>query len=265
MSTVDVTPRELAHRAAPVDGPGISILRLFQVELRKQVDTRAGAWLLAVTGLVSVALAVLTLCTTDPSSLTWKELTGSSSFGLMLVLPLIGVLAATSEWSMRTALTTFALEPRRTRVNLAKLTSAWLLGLAVLVISLGVCAVLNVVGQVWRDGNGSWDLDKTALAGTALVLVLLVTQGVAFGLALLNTPTAIVVYLGLPTAWSILMGTVDKLEAPAKWLDLNVTVEPLMAGQMTDQSWLRLGVSVAVWIVLPLAVGLWRTARKDVA
>lgn len=264
MSTVDVITPELRPLPA-AEGTGISLLRLFQVELRKQVDTRAGAWLIAVTGLISVALAVLTLSTVDPSRLTWHELAASSSYGLMILLPFIGVLAATSEWSQRTGLTTFTLEPRRTRVNLTKLTSSWLLGLAVLAVTLGVCAVLNIVGRLWRDGNGSWDLDGAALAGTALTLVLLMTQGVAFGLALLSTPIAIVLFLALPTAWSVLTSMVARLEGSAKWLDLNVTVEPLMAGDMTAQSWSRLAVSVGVWIVLPLAVGLWRTARKDVA
>ena len=265
MSTVEATTPELRHLPPTTGGTRIPVLRLFQVELRKQVDTRAGAWLLAATALVSVALAVLTLSTLDPDRLTWKELTASASYGLMILLPFVGVLAATSEWSQRTGLTTFALEPRRTRVNLAKLTSSWLLGLAVLVVTLGVCAVLNIVGRLWRDGDGSWDLDGAALAGTALTMVLLMTQGVAFGLALLSTPIAIVLFLALPTAWSIVTAMVARLEGAARWLDLNVTVEPLLAGDMTGQSWLRLAVSVAVWVVLPLAVGLWRTARKDVA
>lgn len=270
MSTVATTPRVSAATTprppAAADGAGpVPFGRLVRVELRKQVDTRAGAWLLGVIVAVNVAFILLTLFNAEPQHLTWLELTGASSWGQMLLLPLIGIMAATSEWSQRTALTTFTLEPRRTRVNLAKLTSAVGLGVVVMVLALAAGAVFNIVGMVWRDGDGSWSMEWAMLAGMSLSLLILVTQGVAFGLSLLSTPVAIVAYLGLPTVWSVLTVVVSALRGPAEWLDLNTAVLPLMAGQMTGDSWARLATSAAVWVLLPLGFGLWRTARRDVA
>lgn len=270
MSTLAATPRPSAGPAAHPLTPGVGagpvpFSRLVRVELRKQVDTRAGAWLLVTVVLINAGFIALTFFAAEPGALTWRELTLASSWGQMLLLPLIGILAATSEWSQRTALTTFTLEPRRIRVNAAKLASALVLGLTVMVLALVSGAVFNVVGSLWRDGDGSWAMEWPVLGGMALALLLLVTQGVAFGLALLSTPTATVAYLALPTLWSILGLTVAALRDPARWLDINSTVLPLMEGQMSGTQWAQLGTSVAVWVLLPLALGLWRTARRDVA
>lgn len=244
-------------------GGGIPFLRLCRVELRKQLDTRAGVWLLVAIALVNTGFIALTLVTADAATLTWTALSESASLGQLLLLPLIGVMAATSEWSARTALTTFTLEPRRTRVNLAKLASAGSLGLIVMVVTLMVSAVLNLVGIIWLDTDGSWALDWGIVGGTALTLVLLVWQGVAFGLAFLSTPVAIVAYLGLPTVWTVLTMTIESLRGPAEWLDVNQTLNVLMMGAMTADDWPRLAVSLVVWLGAPLAFGLWRTARRE--
>lgn len=258
-----VTAPAAPARAATEQRP-VPFTRLALVELRKQVDTRAGAWLLGVVVAVNVALAGLMLATSDPEYLTWSELTGATSAGQLLLVPLIGILAATSEWSQRTALTTFTLEPRRLRVNLAKLTSAVGLGLLTLVVTLAASAVLNVAGMVARDGDGSWALDADLLGGMTLMLVILIVQGVAFGLAFLSTPVAIVAYLALPTVWTVVTVLVDALREPAQWLNLDAAMAPLVGGQMTPTDWAHLGVSALVWLGVPLAVGLWRTTRRDV-
>ena len=43
---------------------------------------------------------------------------------MSLILPVLGILLVTSEWSQRTGLTTFALVPQRERVIVAKLIGA---------------------------------------------------------------------------------------------------------------------------------------------
>lgn len=252
-------------RPGPDTATEIPFVRLCRVELRKQLDTRAGAWLLGIIALVNVGLIALLLFTAEPAGLSWSELTSAATLGQMFLLPLIGIMAATGEWSQRTALTTFALEPRRTRVNLAKVVAAASLGLVVMVVALAAGAVSNIVGVVWRDGDGSWTMDWPVLTGMILALLLLVAQGVAFGLAFLSTPVAIVAYLVLPTLWSVLTLFIDSLREPAEWLDINLTMLPLMAGEMTTSGWAQLAVSVAVWVGLPLAFGLWRTARRDIS
>ena len=233
------------------------------VELRKQLDTRAGVWLLISIALISTGSIALALFTVEGSSLTWSTLLSAASIGQLLLLPIIGVMAATSEWSARTALTTFTLEPRRTRVAFAKLASAGSLGLLVMVATLAVSALLNLIGIVWLGGDDSWALDAGLVASTALALVLLVWQGVAFGLALLSTPLAIVAYLALPTVWSVLTLSIESLRGPAEWLDVNQTLLTLMSGSMTADDWPKLLVSLLVWLGVPLIIGLWRTGRRE--
>lgn len=260
------TSRYAAGRPRPVpDLAPIPFSRLTAVELRKQVDTRAGRWLLASIVAVNAVFALLVLLTSDPEFLTWRVLTETTTAGQLLLLPLIGILAATSEWTQRTALSTFTLEPRRTRVNLAKLAGAVVLGAVTLVLTLAAAAALNGLGALLRGGDGSWQMDWALLGGLSLALVVLVTQGVAFGLLFLSTPIAIVSYLLVPTAWTLVVMLVSGLHGVAPWLDLNVGLGPLMVGEMTPESWAHLASSAAVWVALPLALGLVRTARREVA
>lgn len=250
--------------AAQVNPTGeVPFLRLASVELRKQVDTRSGVWLLITIAVISAGLIILPLVTGTADGLTFTNFVSAASVGQLLLLPLIGVMAATSEWSARTALTTFTLEPRRTRVNLAKLASASCLGMLIMVVTLAVAALFNLIGIVWLDTGGSWEIDRPVILGTALALVLLVAQGIAFGLAFLSTPVAIVAYLGLPTVWSILSFAIEPLSGPAEWLDMTNTLGTLMSGQMTADAWTKLLVSVLVWVGIPLSIGLWRTARRE--
>lgn len=262
MTTTATRPVPSASRTAP---PAVPFTRLALVELRKQVDTRAGVWLLAIIVLLNAGLIALVLFTGEPEFHTWQELTMASSLAQVLLLPLIGIMAATSEWSQRTAVTTFVLEPRRTRVNVAKLVAALGLGLTVMAAALAAGALFNVVGMVARDGNGSWAMEWPMLGGMLLSLLLLVGQGLAFGLAFLSTPIAIVAYLALPTVWTVLTMLVSALQGPAEWLNLDSAMSPLLEGQMTATAWAQLATASLVWIGVPLAVGLWRTARRDVS
>ncbi len=109
--------------------------RLFDVELRKTVDTRAGRLMIATVLLLASAIA------TWASLRTWGSADNQLLFGdvlraVTLLLPAVGVLAMTSEWSQRTALTTFTLSPKRTRVLLCKVGAALLLSITVTAIAV---------------------------------------------------------------------------------------------------------------------------------
>lgn len=264
--TPAAAPTRLARSAAPgtPGAPGIPWTRLVGVELRKQVDTRAGRWLLGLIVLVDVALMALFLWAADDAP-GWSDLTEAASAGQLLLLPLIGVLAATSEWSQRTALTTFALEPRRTRVHGAKAAAGVLLALGITVATVALAALANLAGGAVADGPGPWGLDGALLGGTALALVLLVLQGLGFGLALLSTPAAIVAYLALPTVWTLVASLVPAVQDAARWLDMSGPLTDLMTGQLAGDGWAHLATSTLLWVGVPLAIGLTRTARRDVA
>ncbi|KOX09175.1 ABC transporter permease [Micromonospora sp. DT68] len=247
---------------APVRRP--SLLRLTTVELRKLVDTRAGRWLLVTIGLVVVAIVTLLLIYAEDADQTFVTFFVPSLLPVSLLLPVLGILSITSEWSQRTALTTYALVPRRQRVVAAKLVAVVLAALASLLISLAVAAVGTLVASA-TGGAGTWDADGSLIVHAGIVQVASVLMGAAFGLLLLNPPLAIVGYLLLPTIWTVLGEVVRPLNRPADWLDTSRTMEPLFTSHVTGGQWARLAVSLLAWLVLPLAVGLIRTLRREVS
>ena len=72
----------------------------------------------------------------------------------------------TSEWSQRTAMTTFALEPRRMRVIVAKMLAGVSLTAFVIVFALVVGLVCNLVLRpVSRDRAADWTFGWTGFIG----------------------------------------------------------------------------------------------------
>ncbi|MBM0234732.1 ABC transporter permease [Micromonospora sp. STR1_7] len=254
-----VAPRQHAPAHRP------SLLRLTVVELRKLVDTRAGRWLLITIGLVAAAIVTLQLIYAKDAEQTFVNFFTPSLLPVGVLLPVLGILSITSEWSQRTALTTYALVPRRDRVVIAKLNAVMLTALASVLASLVVAAAGTLVASA-TGGAGTWRIDALLLLHAVVLQVTSVLMGAAFGLLLLNPPLAIVGYLLLPTLWGVLGEMVRPLRGPAGWLDTSRTMEPLFASDvLTGEQWGRIAVSLLVWMVLPLAAGLIRTLRREVS
>jgi ABC-2 type transport system permease protein len=89
--------------------------------------------------------------------------------------------------------------------------------------------------------------------------------GVAFGLAFLNSPLAIVVFFLVPRFLNILGALVPALDKPADWLEMARTVEPLVDPElgMTGTDWAQLATAGALWIGVFFLVGLWRLRRTE--
>ena len=181
----------------------------------------------------------------------------------MILVPIVGIMAATGEWSQRTGLTTFALEPRRGRVVLAKTLASLVTAAMAFALAMALGALMHQLAVSARGADPAWDLTWGLTGGLALMLGLSLMQGVGFGLSLLNTPGAIVAYLVLPTVWSILVGLVSWLRDAARWLDLGTAMGPLLESSMTGEQWAQLGTAALVWVALPLAIGTWRVRRTE--
>jgi ABC-2 type transport system permease protein len=212
---------------------------------------------------VMAALAAVVLVAVviwgDPGDASFGGLLGLATLPLAIVLPILGIMAATSEWSQRTGLVTFTLEPRRGRIVLAKAIASMLFALVVIAAAVAASALVNVTA-----GTGEWDLTAAAGGGLVLALMLYVLQGVAFGLLFLNTPIAIVSVLVLPSIWGIATTLVSQLEEIGRWINLDRVMEPLFAGEMAGRDWAQLSTGVAVWVLLPLAIGTYRVVNREV-
>jgi ABC-2 type transport system permease protein len=241
--------------AEPLPRPGLA--RLSQVELRKMADTRAGFWLLLTIVLMAAGIVAITLIAGDAGDKNFFSLFQGAVWVVSILLPVLGILAVTSEWTQRTGLTTFALVPERGRVIAAKVIAAVVLGLGAVVAALLAATIGNAIA------GGSWDLTSSLLANATLFEIAGMLGGVAFGLVFMNSALAIVLYYLLPTIWTILGETIHALDKPADWLDTTRTLQPLVDDQMTGQAWAQLGTSLGVWIGLVLLIGLWRLRRTE--
>ncbi|GGQ62100.1 hypothetical protein GCM10010166_34810 [Couchioplanes caeruleus subsp. azureus] len=240
------------------------MIRLVQVELRKLADTRSGLWLLIAMGLAAAATAVIMIAAAPDAEQTYR---GLLAFGLApasVLLPVLGILSMTSEWSQRTALGTFTLTPARGRVIVAKLVAAVLIAVAATAAAAALSAVANLVA-IGTGGDGSWEITADQLGRLLLNQVMFVLMGSAFGALLLNSPVAIVLYFAIPTAWSVIGGMVKWLQRAAEWLDVNVTSLALSEPTMSAGQWGRLGVACAFWVAMPLALGTVRVLRREVS
>lgn len=233
--------------------------RLVRVELRKTIDTIAGLWLMIVLAVIAVGAMAAFQIWGPIDEVSFFTLVEIAALPLTLLVPIIGIMAATSEWSQRTGLVTFSLEPRRGRVVAAKLVAAFLLMIALYAVTLGSAAAIHAIG-----GGGAWAVEGWKVGGLLAALILFVIQGSAFGFAFLNTPFAIVAALVLPTTWTILSNVFSGVQRAGEWLDLNRTTGPLSEGAMAGADWAHLATSTGVWVLLPLAIGTWRVLTREV-
>jgi ABC-type transport system involved in multi-copper enzyme maturation permease subunit len=258
MSAVAHTPG-LTFGGRPL-APRQPLSRLAYVELRKAVDTRAGMWLLIVTALAAVGLVAITVTAGKAQDATWADLFSGTQWVVSLLVPVIGILLVTSEWSQRTALTTFSLVPDRRRTILAKVLAATVLALAVVL----VCIVLSAIGAAVGSAADPWNLRLADVGTGALYQVTSMIIGLAFGLVLMSSPLAIVVYFVLPTVWSILGEAIHALQSVAEWLDLSQAMEPLVEGGVSATEWAKAATALALWLGVPLVLGLIRLSRHEV-
>ncbi|MDO5629389.1 MAG: hypothetical protein Q4G43_13815 [Mobilicoccus sp.] len=250
-STTDTpTHRESTH-------PRVTMLSRTAIELRKLVDTRAAAVLIAAMvgiGLVATGAMLALDLATDLDTLT-----RTAAAGFTYLLPVLGVLALTAEWRTGTALWTYTLDPHRTRVLTAKMIAV---GIAV-VVAVAISLVMGAVATFLVDGTltgGSNPID--VIIGAGVFIGGMTLLGVALGAAFLNTPLAIVVLLLAPQLVPQLLSISERTADLVPYVDLQGHLMTLSAGEAVE--WPHLLVTLAVWIVLPLTVGVIRNARRDI-
>jgi len=51
----------------------------------------------------------------------------------------------------------------------------------------------------------------------------------------------------------------------APWLDTRLALAPLHKEVLTATQWAHAGTALALWMLLPLLIGIWRITRQEVA
>lgn len=236
--------------------------RLVRTELRKLTDTRAGRWLLATLLAATPIVAVVMVFTMSTKDLNYAKFVDYTSTPEKLLLPILGILTMTSEWSQRTGLVTFVLEPKRGRVLKAKVVAALELGIGMSVVMLLVSVIGNILGQTLRDGRGSWSFAAPVSTEVTLVLLSWLLLGIALGMALLVTAAAIIAAFVVPNMFSAFFGSGSK--STTAWFDLNQAQSPLYSHDITAKGWVQLVAASALWIGVPMVLGAMRVRRTEV-
>ena len=239
-----------------------SFATLTRVELRKTVDTRAGRVLIALTLLLSVVVLGYLVARGEAGGLTYGGWVRDAIFPVVMLLPVVGVLAMASEWTQRTVLTTFTATPRRARVLAAKLVAAVVLGIAVTAAVEALAAVALVIRASILGHAASWEGLGSAIGGSMVSAGLALLMGAALGALLMQTAFAIVTYFVAPNV--VLIAVAGLAEDKVDWVDVNGAFQRLAAFDVSGHVGPTLA-ALALWIGLPLVLGLVRSVRRNVS
>lgn len=246
--------------------------RLALVEFRKSYDTRAGKWLLITIGSLIALLEVIALIAINlqdqPAEFT--DFTGNVFIVSLVLVPMLPILLVTSEWTQRSAMVSFALEPRRLRVVLAKLAVSVVLALAAVALMFVVATVCTAICTALQPDLTAWHVEASfVFLGAPLAILATTVFGFAVATMLLNTPGAIVLFLltwfaGLPILLGI-AALIHPFDHVVPWIALQLNVLTLGDGlPSTASDWAHLLVSLVFWVCIPLAFGLSRIVRAEV-
>lgn len=232
----------------------------FLVELRKLTDTRSGK---AIVGIgVAIPLIALTwmLVRGTGSGVSWQAYSQFMPV-LGLTIPLIGLFAMTSEWTQRTALTTFTLSPRRGRVIAMKFVASFAVAMAVTAVVVGLTLGATALGGLITGETPSYAQVGVDVRGLIIITALQVTMAAGFGALAAQTAVAVGAFLVAPTLWSVVGPLV--FGENAQWLDVFSAYARLSSDSpLTGLP--QTVVAITVWVVLPAAVGVLRSLRREV-
>lgn len=259
MSTTTLAAPIRVNTAGVHARPGLG--RLVSVELRKMVDTLAGFWLPVAMVALTVVAVVVRLLVGDGTDHTFQSVLNVGLQPSAVLLPVLGILLVTSEWSQRTGLITFALVPVRSRVLGAKLIASLLYAVVMLAMAVAVTAAGVLVASPGIEGTWS---DAAPLIGQSAVnLTAGMVVGIALGAILRAPAPAIVLIFALPTSGLAVL-SLPVFSGVAPWVDYASALGQMTEYVMSATQWAHVGTSLAIWMVLPLLIGAWRITRSEV-
>ena len=251
--------------------PRVPFTRLVKVELRKSYDTRAGFWLLiSIFAIVALVLAIFTIIiVVQDEPVLLGDFVVVAAYLTSFLLPILAIMLVTAEWTQRSALVTFSLEPRRSRVVLAKLVVGVILTLLTLVGAFVVGLLCTVVCEIANPDLTGWEIAATDLAGFTVTQTLAMLGGFALATLLLNTPASIVLFFVyrfvLPTVFAGLSALSDTFGSISPWIDFQAAQGDIYEWSLSGaEEWGHLITSGLLWLVLPLGLGLRRILRAEV-
>jgi ABC-2 type transport system permease protein len=266
MSTIAL---DRGHQPRAASYP-IPLARITAVELRKMFDTRSGFWLIASIAITAVLAAGGVVLWAPDGQLTYSTFATAIRFPVVIILPLIAILAVTSEWSQRTGLTTFTLVPHRGRIITAKAAASVIIAIAAMALTFAVGALGNLLGAAVTGSPLVWDVTFTQCVYYVLGMVLSLLVGFMLGVLIRASIGAIVTYFILtfllPTLLGLLAANASWFRTLQPWVDFQFAQSGLFVFDttLTGQQWAHIAISGLIWLVLPLLIGLRFVMRAEV-
>ncbi|MEV7397139.1 ABC transporter permease [Aeromicrobium sp. NPDC092404] len=263
--TAETTTTARVERREPRPIP---FTRLLSVELRKCFDTRAGFWLMTSIGIAALLATIAVLLWAPDSELTYSTFATAIGFPMAIILPMVAVLSVTSEWSQRSGLTTFTLVPHRGRAIAAKAGVTVGISVVSVLLAMAIGAVGTVLGSAIVGIDPVWDAGFVDLANIMLAQILGMSVGFMLGVVIRSSAPAIVAYF----VYSFVLTAITEVLAASQewfadlqpWVDFNYAQTALFNGSLDGEQWAHLGVTGLVWLVAPMALGLWSLMRSEV-
>jgi hypothetical protein len=246
------------------------LTRVTQVELRKMLNTRSGFWLIASIAISAVLATGGVILWAADDQLTYSTFATAIRFPVVIILPLIAILAVTSEWSQRTGLTTFTLVPHRGRIITAKAISSVIIAVAAMALTFAVGALGNLLSAAVTGTALVWDVTVTQCLYYVLGMVLSLLIGFMLGVLIRSSTGAIVAYFVvtfvLPTIFGLLAESQQWFHDLQPWVDIQFAQSGLFIFDqaLTGEQWAHITVTGVTSLFVPLAIGLVFVMKAEV-
>jgi ABC-2 type transport system permease protein len=263
-----------AIAADPVHAPAlvrsVPMGRIVRVELRKMLDTRSGFWLLASIAITAMLATGAVILWAPDAETTYSTFVTAIGLPMAVILPLVAILSVTGEWSQRSGLTTFTLVPHRHRIITAKAVSAVVVGIAAVLLAFGIGALGNLLAAAVTSAPLVWNVTLTEFWYFGLGSVLGLLIGFMLGILVRASAGAIAAYFVysflLPTIFAVLAANQKWFADLQPWVDFQFAQGALtnFDGTLSAEQWANIAVTGVIWLLLPLAIGLWLVMRAEV-
>jgi ABC-2 type transport system permease protein len=263
------TAAAILHRQVSVSRR-VSLKRVTRVELRKMFNTRSGFWLITSIAISAVLATGGVILWAPDDQLTYSTFATAIRFPVVVILPLIAILAVTSEWSQRTGLTTFTLIPHRSRIIAAKAISSIIIAVAAMVLTFAVGALGNLLSAAVTGTALVWDVTLTQCLYYVFGMVLSLMTGFMLGVLIRSSTGAIVAYFVLtfvlPTIFGLLATSQQWFHDLQPWIDIQFAQSGLFVFDqvLTGEQWANIAFTGITWLLIPLAIGLAFVMRAEV-
>ena len=186
------------------------------------------------------------------------------------LLPVLAIMLVTSEWSQRSAMVTFSLEPRRSLVVFAKLVVAVLLTLLTLAVALVIGVVCTLVCEIAQPDLTSWDLGRrrrwpASWSRRRWRCWVASRSRPCCSTRRRRSCCSSSTSSSCPGVFAAANALIDGFDSISPWLDFQAAQDDIYEWNLYGvEEWSHLIVSGLLWLVLPLGFGLWRILRAEV-